>query len=183
MPLKDWYLTRQKYPTDMMFSIPQINHADLVEIQNEIGGFCIDTLMRYILEEGWQMDDLEFVTGVVDETLSVALESYCTALGVDDDNLDNHILGPTVVSVALSNVTAVAEIALDIREQLLNFGVPVISDMGICAYKFVGSSGAAVHLQQVPTEDFTSIARFRENTEICQMLSTLTKSLKSPILY
>lgn len=181
--MQEWLSTQSHHPTDLFFSVPDLSHSDLVEIQNEIGGFSIDTLMRYILEEGYQMDELEFATGVVDEMLSTALESYCMSFGLSYNAINGHALGKTVTDIATASVSALAEIALDIRDTLLANKVPVITDMNICGYRYVESLGNVVHLQQLPNHELHAVAKFRENQTACQTLSTLMTSLKSPTLY
>lgn len=181
--MRDWLVVSQNHPTSLVFSIPELSHTDLVELQNEVGGFCIDTLMSFILEEGYQIDEMEFATGVVDEMLSTALESYCTSFGLSYNNLSGHALGETITNIATSSVSALIEIALDIRDTLLTYNVPVISDLGLCAYQFVESVDNTVHLRQRSRQELYAVAKIRENQDICEMLSTLTKSLKSPTLY
>lgn len=183
MQLATWLSTAAQYPTDLTFSIPQDEAEALKNILNEVGGFSVKTLMDHILDEGFQMDELEFTTGVVDEMLSVALESYCNSFGVDIENVGTHELGSTVRLIAANSISCLAEIALAVREQLLSSKIPVIDELNMCAYAFVSYDDGVFHLAMRQSDEISSIFKFRDNQKACEMLSRLTSSLTSPTLY
>lgn len=183
MTLENWLKEYQQYPTDVLFSIPEPLAQEFEELNEQFAGFTIDSLMQFILRDGFSMNQDEFISGIIDEHYIECVVSHCHSLGIDYEKMMTHELGSAVKSVAENGVVSLAKISLSVRDSLIESNLPIVEELGCIAYQFVAYSSGGIHVSKLPIEDVLSVFKFRGAEETCHKLSTLINSMTKSTKY